>query len=116
MNGETVALTDEDVIVSTNAAENMAVPADKIVTVGADKVVTPELKAEGLAREIVRRIQTQRKNGDFNIEDRIATWYAASGDFEKMFNDWGEYIKSETLTTELTFGEPPADLFLFKNL
>lgn len=112
LNGETVALTTEEVLVSTEAAENMAVAADKVVTVGIDTVVTPELKAEGLAREIVRRIQTQRKNADFNIEDRITTWYVASDEFDKIFNQWSEYIKSETLTTELTFGEPPADAFV----
>ena len=112
MNGQTVSLTGEEILVSTEAAENMAVAADKVVTVGIDTVVTPELKAEGLAREIVRRIQTQRKNADFNIEDRITTWYVASGEFEKIFNDWGGYIKSETLTTELMAAEPPADAFV----
>ena len=112
LNGETVALTAEEILVSTDAAENMAVAADKVVTVGIDTVVTPELKAEGLAREIVRRIQTQRKNADFNIEDRITTWYTASGEFEPIFAEWSDYIKSETLTTELTAGEPPADAFV----
>ncbi len=112
LNGETVALTGEEVLVSTEAAENMAVAADKVVTVGIDTVVTPELKAEGLAREVVRRIQTQRKNADFNIEDRITTWYVASGEFDKIFADWGDYIKSETLTTVLTSGEPSAEAFV----
>jgi len=112
LNGETVALTGEEILVSTEAAENMAVAADKVVTVGIDTVVTSELKAEGLAREVVRRIQTQRKNADFNIEDRITTWYVASGEFDKIFAEWGEYIKSETLTTELTAGEPSADAFV----
>jgi len=112
LNGQTVALTGEEILVSTEAAENMAVAADKVVTVGIDTVVTPELKAEGLAREIVRRIQTQRKNADFNIEDRITTWYTASGEFEPIFVEWSDYIKSETLTTALSAGEPPADAFV----
>jgi len=112
LNGETVALTGEEILVSTEDAENMAVAADKVVTVGIDTVVTPELKAEGLAREVVRRIQTQRKNADFNIEDRITTWYVASDEFDKIFAEWGEYIKSETLTTELTAGEPSPDAFV----
>jgi len=112
LNGESVVLTGEEILVSTESAENMAVAADKVVTVGIDTVVTPELKAEGLAREVVRRIQTQRKNADFNIEDRIRTWYVASGEFNQIFADWSDYIKSETLTTELMAGEPPADAFV----
>jgi isoleucyl-tRNA synthetase len=115
LNGETIALSGEDVLVSTESAEGMAVAADKLVTVAIDTVVTPELKAEGLAREIVRRIQTQRKNADFNIEDRIKTWYVASGELAQVFTDWDEYIQSETLTTELIPGEPPAEAFVEKH-
>jgi isoleucyl-tRNA synthetase len=115
LNGETVALSGEEVLVSTESAEGMAVAADKLVTVAVDTVVTPELKAEGLAREIVRRIQTQRKNADFNIEDRIKTWYVATGELAQVFADWDEYIQSETLTTELVAGEPPADAFVEKH-
>jgi isoleucyl-tRNA synthetase len=69
------------------------------------------LKAEGLAREIVRHIQTQRKNAGFNIEDRIRTWYAASGELADVIASWSAYIQSETLTIELVAGDPPADTF-----
>jgi isoleucyl-tRNA synthetase len=83
--------------------------------VAIDTTLTPELIAEGLAREIVRRIQTQRKNAEFNIEDRITTWYSASDEMARVFTDWSEYIRSETLTTQLVAGEPPADAFLEKH-
>jgi len=112
INGETTVLSGEEILVSTEAAEGMAVVADKAVTVAIDTVITPELKAEGLAREVVRRIQTQRKNANFNIEDRITTWYVASDELDKIFSAWDEYIKSETLTTKLTSGEPPSDAFV----
>jgi isoleucyl-tRNA synthetase len=112
LNGETISLTDEEVLVSTEAAEGMAVAADKLVTVAIDTVITPELKAEGLAREIVRRIQAQRKNADFNIEDRITTWYVASGEMAEVFSTWGTYIQAETLSTKLIAGEPPAEAFV----
>jgi isoleucyl-tRNA synthetase len=114
-NGETVSLTTEEVLVSTEGAEGMAVAADKLVTVAIDTVLTPELKAEGLAREVVRRIQAQRKNADFNIEDRITTWYVADGELAEVFETWGEYIQAETLTTELVAGEPPAEAFVEKH-
>ncbi|MGE5462865.1 MAG: isoleucine--tRNA ligase, partial [Syntrophothermus sp.] len=104
LNGETVSLTGEEILVSTQPAEGLAVAADKVVTVAIDTKLTPELISEGLAREIVRRIQTQRKNADFNIEDRITTWYVTSDDMAKVVEDWSQYIQSETLTTELIAG------------
>ncbi|MBU0510227.1 MAG: hypothetical protein KJ638_00805 [Chloroflexi bacterium] len=71
-----------------------------------------ELKAEGQAREIVRRVQAQRKNAEFKIEDRITTWYAAEGALAEVFETWGDYIQAETLTTELIAGAPPDDAFV----
>ncbi len=87
VNGSPVVLTHEEVLVSTEPAE-------------------------GLAREIVRRVQAQRKNADFNIEDRIRTWYIASADLAEVFEIWGEYIQTETLTTELVAGEPPEGAYV----
>ena len=97
---------------STEGAEGMAVAADKLVTVAIDTILTPELKAEGLAREIVRRIQAQRKNADFSIEDRITTWYSAEDELAAVFTAWGDYIQAETLTTQLIAGEPPKEAFV----
>ena len=74
-----------------------------------DTVITHALRAEGLARELVRRIQTQRKNAGFNIEDRIATWYQAGDDLAAVVSDWRDYIQAETLTVALQAGPPPAD-------
>jgi hypothetical protein len=49
-----------------------------------------------------------RKDADFNIEDRIATYYQVSGELEAVFQTWQEYIKAETLTTRLVGDEPLA--------
>jgi len=102
----------EEVLVSAEGAEGLATAEDKLLTVAIDTALTPELKAEGLAREIVRRVQSQRKNADFNIEDRITTWYAAEGALAEVFTTWGDYIQDETLTTELIAGDPPAEAFV----
>jgi isoleucyl-tRNA synthetase len=112
LDGETVSLSGEEVLVNTQTAEGLAVAADKVMTVAVHTILSTELKAEGLAREIVRHIQTQRKNADFNVEDRIETWYVASEELADVFANWGEYIQAETLTTELVAGEPPADAFV----
>jgi len=107
-----VTLSHEEVLVNTEAAEGLAVSTDRFLTVAVDTVLTPELRSEGLAREIVRRVQAQRKNADFNIEDRITTWYVAEGELVEVFQTWGSYIQAETLTTELLAGEPPEDAYV----
>jgi isoleucyl-tRNA synthetase len=100
------------VLIQTQPAEGLAVAADKGVTVAVDAVITPELAAEGLAREVVRRVQTMRKDAGFNIEDRITTWYVAEGELAEVMLTWGDYIRAETLSSDLVAGQPPADAFV----
>ncbi len=110
--GEPAELAAEEVLVQSQPAEGLAVAADKVVTVGIDTVVTPELKAEGTARELVRRIQEMRKNAGFNIEDRITTWWQAEGALGEVIRQWGGYLQSETLTSELVNGASPPEAYL----
>jgi isoleucyl-tRNA synthetase len=74
-----------------------------------DAKITPELRSEGLAREVVRRVQAMRKDAIFDISDRITTYYQAEGDLAEVFQTWADYIKAETLSTELVAGEPPSE-------
>ncbi len=111
IDGETVELAPGEVLIQTEPVEGLAVVADKLVTVAVDAVITPELQAEGLAREVVRRVQTMRKDAGFNIEDRITTWYMADGELSDTIAAWGDYIRAETLSLELVAGEPPADAY-----
>ncbi len=112
VDGQTVELAPEEILVQTHPAEGLAVAADKLVTVAVDAAVTPELRAEGLAREVVRRIQAMRKDAGFDIADRITTYYQASGEsWPLVFQAWGDYIQAETLTTRLVAGEAPAGAY-----
>ena len=112
LNGETVELLPEEVLVETQPAEGLATAADKVVTVGVDSTLTPELEAEGLAREVVRRIQAARKNADFNIEDRILVTYQTDSDaLTAVMAAWGAYIQSETLSDALTAGDASSDAY-----
>ncbi len=104
--GETIELAPETILVSSVPLPGLAVAAEKGITVGIDATITPELKAEGLAREIVRRVQDMRKKAGFNIEDRITTCYQAQGELAEVFSRWAEYISSETLTTQLRSSAP----------
>ena len=109
--GETIELTPAEILVSTEPAPGLAVASDKFTTVAIDATLTPELRQEGLARELVRRIQDMRKKAAFNIEDRISTWYQAEGDLAGVFTTWGAYIAAETLTTHLQPGPAPAGAY-----
>ena len=112
LDGETISLKPEEVLVQTQPAAGLAVAADKLITVAIEAAVTPELRSEGLSREIVRRIQDLRKKAGFNIEDRIRTFYQAEGELAEVFSAWGDYIKSETLTIDLESGPPPQDAYV----
>jgi len=111
VDGQTVELAAQEILVQTHPAEGLAVAADKLVTVAVDAAVTPELRLEGLARELVRRIQAMRKDAGFDISDRITTCYQASGEFVEVFQVWSAYIQSETLSTRLVAGEAPAGAY-----
>ena len=108
---ESVELAAADILVTSQPAAGLAVAADKGVTIALDTAITPELKAEGLARELVRRVQDLRKKAGFNIEDRIDTYYQTEGDLAAVFSQWGAYIKAETLSEQLTAGTAPAGAF-----
>ena len=101
MEGETVELQPNEILVQTQPAEGLAVASDKQVTVAVDSNLTPELRLEGLAREVVRRIQAMRKDAGFDISDRIITYYQVTGEFTHVFQEWADYIQAETLTTQL---------------
>jgi isoleucyl-tRNA synthetase len=71
------------------------------VMVAVNIEITEELRQEGLARDIVRRIQNQRKEAGFNISDLIETYYQASSTIAEVFRDFGDYIAAETLSSVL---------------
>jgi len=66
-----------------------------------DTEITEELRLEGLARELVRNIQSLRKQSGFNIEDRIVTYYQTDGQLGRALETNGDYVKAETLSVEL---------------
>ena len=75
--------------------------------VGVYTIISKDLESEGLARDLVRRIQALRKEADFDIDDLIETYYQGSIEIESVFQDESYYIKTETLSDELIKGEAP---------
>ena len=103
--GEFVLAPDE-ILVTPQPREGFAIASENGVVVALDTHVTPELKQEGQAREVVRRVQDLRKTAGFEISDHIALAYQADGEMKATIEQWSDYIKSETLADELHVGEP----------
>ena len=103
---ETVELAPDEVLVREEPREGLAVASERGVTVAVDTMLTPDLKAEGLAREVVRRVQNLRKEADFDLDDRIVTTYQAEGELAEAIESWRAFIAEETLSVELRSGAP----------
>jgi len=114
LDGEMFELASNEVLVQTKPVAGLAVAADKLLTVAVAADITSELRAEGMAREVVRRIQDMRKKAGFNIEDRITTYFTATGSLADVFAQWRDYIQAETLTVELLAAQPPDEAFCEK--
>jgi isoleucyl-tRNA synthetase len=70
-----------------------------------NRVVTPELEAEGLARDVVRAVQQARKDADLDVSDRIATALVAAKDVLDAVKTHEDLVKNETLTLEISYSE-----------
>jgi isoleucyl-tRNA synthetase len=106
IDGRSFEVTPEEVEVKQQAAEGFAVAQDSGYLAALDTRLTEELVMEGLAREVVRRVQTMRKEADFNIADTIHIRYAASEQLSRAITRFMDYIRAETLGESLEAGEP----------
>lgn len=75
--------------------------------VGVAIEITPELAEEGMARELVHRLQLMRKSAGFDIADHIETYYQGGPRIGKVMSKFAEYVKQETLSRQLISSRPP---------
>ena len=94
-------VTLEDVEVIPEDVPGWLVANDGNVTVALDVTVTPELKNEGMARELVNRIQNIRKSSDFDITDRITVRLSAAPEVEAALASFGDYIAGQVLADSI---------------
>ena len=106
--GEVVEIEHGDVEIITSEMPGWAVVTDGNVTVALDLTVTPELKNEGVSREIVKRIQNHRKESGFEITDRIRVTLSNHPEIEEAVNSFHDYIAAQVLADELRCAEIPA--------
>ena len=102
---KTVTLSLDDVEISTQDIEGWLVATADSLLVALDIHITPELRQEGIARELVNRIQNIRKDNDYDITDRIQIRLQAHPALQAAVTANGAYIKNETLTDSITFVE-----------
>ncbi len=105
--GKKVELTPNEVAVESVMKRDYSVVEEEGIIVGINTSITDKLKDSGFARDIVRRIQNQRKEAGFKISDWIETYYQASPRLIKVFKEYDDYIASETLSIHLYEDAPP---------
>ncbi|MBR3730810.1 MAG: isoleucine--tRNA ligase [Bacteroidales bacterium] len=99
IDGVDVELTLEDALISTQDIPGWAVTSQDDLTVALDMTITDELMQEGLAREIVNRVQNLRKTGGFEVTDRIELLIEKNDKIQDAVDKFGDYICAETLAT-----------------
>ena len=100
---KTVTLSLDDVEISTQDIEGWLVATAGSLLVALDIHITPELRQEGIARELVNRIQNIRKDNDYDITDRIQIRLQAHPALQEAVTANEAYIKNETLTDSISF-------------
>jgi isoleucyl-tRNA synthetase len=97
------AITFDDIEIRRTKLEGIEVETEGELTVALDTTITPELKAEGMAREFVNRVQNMRKTSDFNVTDRITVRCSAPDEIKTAVVKFKDYVCSETLATEISW-------------
>jgi isoleucyl-tRNA synthetase len=100
-------ISADDIEVKRQEKEGLIVAFDNNLGVGLDINLDDGLVAEGLARELVNRVQNMRKDAGLDISDRIRLWVWGDAALEQAITTHRNYIADETLAPEITTGEKP---------
>jgi len=102
VDGELYEVTSEMVDIRVSAKEGYDVAKENNNFIILNTNLTDELINEGIAREVISKVQNLRKQKDFDVADRIKLYYASNEKFDLVLESFGEFIKNETLATEIT--------------
>ena len=103
--GQDIELTKEDLLIEMTQMEGFVANSDKGITVVMDTNLTPELINEGFVREIISKIQTMRKDADFEVMDKIAVTVSGNDKIAKLMEDNSEQIQKVCLADSILQGE-----------
>ena len=100
-----VALAEEDLLIDVAKMEGFVSEGDNFVTVVIDTTLTPELIEEGFVREIISKVQTMRKEADFNVMDKIKVYVCGNNKITDIIGKNAEEIKTVCLANEFVIEE-----------
>lgn len=103
-----------DILIFREAKEGTEALSNRFISIDMDCQLSDELVAEGLAREVVNRIQKTRKDLNFNVDDRIEVIFSGSEDLVSAIDTHRDYISKETLSLKLEKGQPSQNVHAFK--
>jgi len=103
INGKNIILGSEDVEISSKDIEGWLVANEGGLTVALDVTLTDNLRKEGVARELINRVQNTRKDSGLEVTDKIKLTVLKFNNLQQAITDNKEYIMSETLTSEMVF-------------
>jgi len=106
LGGETITLEDVEIRRSLKV-EKDSILTGQHLTIEFDPTLEPDQIREGLAREVIRRIQIARKNADFKLDDRIRLQVHCEGDLKAAVDEVQQKIQAETLALEFAFNQAP---------
>ena len=106
---EGFTITVDDVLVTRSPKAGLVVASEGAIVVGLETALTPELVAEGLAREFVSHVQSMRKEADFEVTQRISLTVEADDETKAALEAHLDYVKNETLTTAFAFAATDAE-------
>jgi isoleucyl-tRNA synthetase len=110
VDGEQVALSAEEVVVTETPRSGWAVASGLGETVALDLEITPELRRAGLVRDVVRLVQDGRKTTGLDVSDRIELWWQADGELAEAVREGSSRLAEEVLAVSVVEGAPTADL------
>ncbi|MEG0368970.1 MAG: DUF5915 domain-containing protein, partial [Hungatella sp.] len=103
--GETVTLTEEDLLIETAQMEGYLSEGDNTITVVLDTNLTPQLIEEGFVRELTSKIQTMRKEAGFEVINHINIYQDANDKIADIIKDHAEEIKKEVMADHIMIGQ-----------
>ena len=106
VNDQEITLFKEDLLIDTAQMEGYVSENDNGITVVLDTNLTTELLEEGFVREIISKVQTMRKEADFEVTDRIRVTYNGTEKAEAVFGKYAEQISGEVLADAIVKAEP----------
>ena len=104
INGEDVVLSEDDLLIETAQSSDYVTEQDNEITVVLEIRLTPELIEEGFVREVISKVQTMRKEADFEVTDRIIIYAEGNEKIENILRVHKEEIQSEVLADDIVLG------------